>query len=219
MQLPGGSSEFPFNHLALRRAPALQEETDKARDRAEGGRANEEDREALVKVLCGEEGDGGDHDRDSSDGDSVWSKCVSEHSDISYVLAKAMNLRSGYPVMSLFPFLTLIFTSRYRIQPYSQPKRSRYIAAPYWRNSRPLPIFQPETMQLALSSCRPHLLTKRRARNSRISAGFASSPGTVLDGLGKTKLTARDTVTAAVFDGEDFSLRGGSGRVSSSIGR
>jgi hypothetical protein len=60
-----------LNHLALRRAPALQEETDKRRDCAEQSSADEENRNTLVKVLHGEKGDSRHHDRNSTDGDGV----------------------------------------------------------------------------------------------------------------------------------------------------
>jgi hypothetical protein len=46
----GSSLKLPLNHFALRSTPALQENTDKARQRAEESRQDEEDGDPLAHI-------------------------------------------------------------------------------------------------------------------------------------------------------------------------
>jgi hypothetical protein len=69
----GSSLQLTFNHLALRRAPALQEETDKARQRAEESRQNEEDGNPLAHIQHGEKHNSANHHSNSADSDGVYS--------------------------------------------------------------------------------------------------------------------------------------------------
>ena len=72
-RLPGSSPQLSLNHLALRRSPlaALQNQTDNARDRAQNSTESEEGLETLVNVQRGDQGDGSDHGRDSTQGETV----------------------------------------------------------------------------------------------------------------------------------------------------
>jgi hypothetical protein len=68
------SLQLPFNHFTLRSAPALQEETNKARQRAEESRQNEEDGDPLAHIQHGEKYDSANHHGNSADSDSVCTK-------------------------------------------------------------------------------------------------------------------------------------------------
>lgn len=60
--LPGGSSQLSLNHLALRRAPAQQNGTNDERDRTHDRKEGDEDRETMLKVQHGGQGNGSGHD-------------------------------------------------------------------------------------------------------------------------------------------------------------
>jgi hypothetical protein len=62
---------FPLDHLALRGTPALQEETNKARQRAEESRQNEEDSNSLAHIQHGQKHNSADHHGNSTDSNSV----------------------------------------------------------------------------------------------------------------------------------------------------
>jgi chromatin remodeling complex protein RSC6 len=68
------SLQLAFNHFTLRSAPALQEETNKARQRAEESRQNEEDSNTLTHIQHGEKHNSANHHSNSADGDGVYNK-------------------------------------------------------------------------------------------------------------------------------------------------
>jgi hypothetical protein len=68
------SLQFALNHFSLRSSPALQEETNKARQRAEESRQDEEDGDSLAHIQHSEKHNGTDHHSNSADGDSVCIK-------------------------------------------------------------------------------------------------------------------------------------------------
>jgi hypothetical protein len=76
----GSSLKLPLNHFALRSTPALQENTDKARQRAEESRQDEEDSDPLAHIEHGEKHDGANHHSNSADSDGVYENKNSQRS-------------------------------------------------------------------------------------------------------------------------------------------